>query len=100
MHEMGELLDYLGLFPPIRQKLLQLAGVCGRDAGQHAGEVALGVEAMAFGAGDKAIERSGSLGGDIMPCEQPVLSADPDPPQGAFGSVAPTGISHSPSKPL
>jgi hypothetical protein len=62
-----------GRLPPLRQELLQLAGRRGGNAGQDAGEVALGVQAVAFGAGDEAVERGGSLGGDIMAGKQPVL---------------------------
>jgi hypothetical protein len=42
---------------------------------------------MTFGAGDETVERSGSLGGDILPRKQPVLPTDPDPPQGAGDRV-------------
>ena len=45
--------------PALRQELLQLAGRRGRDAGQDAGEVALGVDAMAFGTGDEGVKGSG-----------------------------------------
>ena len=73
--------------PPIRQELLQLAHVRGRDTGQDAGEVALRVQAMAFGTGNEAVERGGSLSGDIMPREKPFLSTDSDSAHGTFGGV-------------
>jgi hypothetical protein len=75
------------LIPPLRQQPLQLAHRHGGDAGQHTAEVGLGVDAMSFGAGDEAVERGGALGGFVVSGEEPVLSADADPPQGAFGGV-------------
>ena len=74
-------------YPPLRQQPLQLRHRHGGDARQYAAEVGLGIDAMAFGAGDEAIERGGPLGGEVMSGKQPVLPADPDPPQGAFGGV-------------
>jgi hypothetical protein len=73
--------------PPLRQQLLQLAHRHGGHAGEHASEVGLRIEAMAFGTGDKAVERGGSLGCDVMSGEEPVLCADAHPPQCAFGGV-------------
>ena len=53
-----------------RQQVAQLADRRGGDAGEHAGEVALGVQAVAFGAGDEAVERGGSFGGLVMPAKR------------------------------
>jgi len=73
--------------PPFRQQLVQLRYRHGRQASQHAAEVGLGVDAVTFGGGDEAVERGGSLGGDVMSGEKPILSADADAPQSAFGGV-------------
>jgi len=77
-----------GIVPSFRQELLQPAHGRDHDAGQHASEVVLGVQTVTFGAGDEAVERGGSLGGDIMPCEQPVFSAQRHPLEGALRRVA------------
>jgi len=77
----------LNLHPPLRQQLLHLAHRHRRHAGQDAAEVGLGIDAMAFGAGDEAVERGGALGRFVVAGEAPVLAADPHPPQGAFGGV-------------
>jgi hypothetical protein len=40
---------------------------------------------MTFGAGDEAVKLGGSLSGDIMPGEQPLLSVQCHPLDGALG---------------
>lgn len=79
--------------PPLRQQPLQLAQRHGGHAGQHAAEVGLRIDGVAFGAGDEAVERGGPFGGDIMPCEKPILPSDPHPPQGTFGGVVMCALS-------
>jgi hypothetical protein len=47
--------------------------------GQNAGEVTLRINPMPFGAGDEAVERGGTLGGDVMPREEPVVCVPSTP---------------------
>lgn len=47
--------------PPIRKELFQLGHRRGSDVGQHAGEVALGIKTVAFGAGHEAEQHSGGV---------------------------------------
>jgi hypothetical protein len=60
--------------PHVRQELVELRDRRGGDPGQDAGEVTLRIDPMALGTGDEAVERGGTLGGDIMPGEEPVLT--------------------------
>ena len=47
----------------------------------------MGIQAVAFGAGDEAVEGGGTLGGFIVVSEEPAFAADPHPPQVALGGV-------------
>lgn len=59
--------------PHVRQEPVHRADRCGRDVREHTGEVALGIKAMAFGAGNQAVEGRGGLAIPIVASEQLVL---------------------------
>ena len=73
--------------PHIRQEALQFADRGDGDVGQYAGQVALGVEVVAFGAGDQGIQRGGGGAGLVVAGEEPVFAVDGDALQGPFGGV-------------
>lgn len=57
------------------------------DACEHVGEIVLRVDAVELGAFDQRVHRCGPSAAGIGAGEEPVLAADGDAAQNAFGGV-------------
>src|SRR5512134_797341 len=57
------------------------------QAGEDVGEPGTGVDVVELGGLDQGVDGGGSLGTDIGTSEGPVMAADGDAPQRAFGNV-------------
>ncbi len=73
--------------PLLRQELVDLAQLGLSDLGQDGHEILLRIEAVSVGAGDQTVEAGVACTGLVVTGEEPVLAADVDPLQGAFGGV-------------
>ena len=74
-------------FPLVGKEFFDFSvGVCG-DADEEIAEVGVGVESVAFGALDQAVEGGGGVSAELAACEKPVFSSDAERAYGAFGGV-------------
>ena len=64
----------------------------GADLRQDAGQVPLGIDAVAFATGDQRPEPGVVLGSRIVPGEQPIFLADRHPLQRPFAGVLDCGL--------
>ncbi len=60
--------------PPVRKKLLKLAGLHGVDARKHVGEVCTWVDLVALRRGNESQENGNRLTASVRACEQEILS--------------------------
>lgn len=57
------------------------------DAGQNVPEIGLGIEAVELGALDQGVDDGGALAAGVGAGEEPVLTADGERPDRAFGGI-------------
>ncbi len=73
--------------PVPRQQFVDAAGGMSGDAGQHVGQPGLGIDVVEFCGDDEAVEDGGTLAAAVGTGEQPCLSAESQPAQGALGGI-------------
>src|SRR5260370_24982040 len=69
------------------QQLVDATGGMSGDAGQHVGQPGLGIDVVELGGDDEAVEEGGTLAAAVGAGEQPCLSAESQPTQGALGGI-------------
>src|SRR5260370_28256383 len=78
----------MGVRDPVPgQQLVDATGGMSGDAGQHVGQPGLGIDVVELGGDDEAVEEGGTLAAAVGAGEQPCLSPESQPTQGALGGI-------------